>query len=158
MTQKNTTQAFSNATIKVRDLVEGYINNTIEEEGGITTMNGRLNILPKYQRVYNADIRPMWRENLIDSILCGFPINRVYIGVCDDGTYEMIDGQRRTRTICEFVKGNFSITKDGGPYYFHNLSKEEQELILDYPLDVTYCIGSESVRVAWFKRLKQSTL
>lgn len=174
MAKKNTTKAFGsvtkinmraiNATIKVRDLVEGYVDNSVSEEGGITSMNGRLNIRPKYQRAYIADMKPMWRENLINSILCGFPINRLYIGVDENETekhsfvewaLEMLDGQQRTKTICDYVKGDFAITIDGACYYFHNLSKEEQELILDYPLDVTYCIGSESARIAWFKRINQ---
>lgn len=153
-----------NAVIKVRDLVEGYEDNSLNDEGGITSMNGRLNIRPKYQRSYIADMKPMWRENLINSILCGFPINRIYIGVdkadADEKSFtewalEMLDGQQRTKTICDYVKGKFSIVIDGCTYYFHNLTKEEQETILDYALDVTYCIGSESARIAWFKRINQ---
>ena len=174
MAKKNTTKAFEsvtkinmraiNATIKVRDLVEGYVDNSVSEEGGITSMNGRLNIRPKYQRAYIADMKPMWRENLINSILCGFPINRLYIGVDEsesrdksfvEWALEMLDGQQRTKTICDYVKGKFHIIIDGSPYYFHNLSKEEQDLILDYALDITYCIGSESARIAWFKRINQ---
>ena len=174
MAKKNTTKAFGsvtkinmraiNATIKVRDLVEGYVDNSVSEEGGITSMNGRLNIRPKYQRAYIADMKPMWRENLINSILCGFPINRLYIGVDEtesrdksfvEWALEMLDGQQRTKTICDYVKSKFHIIIDGSPYYFHNLSKEEQDLILDYALDITYCIGSESARIAWFKRINQ---
>ena len=124
MAKKNTTKAFGsvtkinmraiNATIKVRDLVEGYVDNSVSEEGGITSMNGRLNIRPKYQRAYIADMKPMWRENLINSILCGFPINRLYIGVDENETekhsfvewaLEMLDGQQRTKTICDYEIG-----------------------------------------------------
>ena len=153
-----------NATIKVRELIEGYADNTLNDEGGITSMNGRLNIRPKYQRAYIADMKPMWRENLINSILCGFPINRIYIGVDADNiegksfiewALEMLDGQQRTKTICDYVKGNFHIIIDGNIYYFHNLSEEERETILDYPIDVTYCIGDEAARIAWFKRINQ---
>ena len=151
-----------NATIKVKDLVEGYVDNSLNDEGGITSMNGRLNIRPKYQRAYIVDMKPMWRENLINSILCKFPINRIYIGVdkasaekLGECALEMLDGQQRSKTICDYVKGKFSIVIDGCTYYFHNLTKEEQDVILDYPLDVTYCIGSESARIAWFKRINQ---
>lgn len=153
-----------NAIIKIRDIVEGYLDNSVNEEGGITSMNGRLNIRPRYQRAYIADMKPMWRENLINSILCGFPINRIYIGVDEkrseflsfmEWELEMLDGQQRTKTICDYVNGKFHIIIDGSPYYFHNLSKEQQDTIMDYPIDVTYCIGSESARIAWFKRINQ---
>ena len=165
---KKTTKAFEsvtrinmiprNATIKIRDLVEGYEDNSLNDEGGITSMNGHLNIRPKYQRAYIADMTPMWRENLINSILCGFPINRIYIGVegaFDEQHYEMLDGQQRTKTICDFVKGDYPITIDGCLYHFHNLSAENQQAILNYPIDITYCIGNESARIAWFKRINQ---
>ena len=173
MAKKNSTKAFDsvakinmrviNATIKVRDIVEGYVDNSINEEGGITSMNGRLNIRPKYQRAYIADMKPMWRENLINSILCGFPINRIYIGVDEtdiegkdfkDWSLEMLDGQQRTKTICDYVKSDFSILINGDVTFFHNLGDREN-IILDYPIDVTYCIGSESARIAWFKRINQ---
>lgn len=168
MAKKSTTKAFEsvtrinmrviNASVKVRDLVDGYEDNSMNDEGGITSMNGRLNIRPRYQRAYIADMTPMWRENLINSIICGFPINRIYIGIdgnFEDGKYEMLDGQQRTKTICDYVKGDYPITIDGLLYHFHNLSVEYQNAILDYAIDVTYCIGSESARIAWFKRINQ---
>ena len=174
MAKKILTKTFENVTkipmrvrngiIKVRKLVEGYVDNSITEEGGITSMNGKLNIRPRYQRAYIADMKPMWRENLINSILCGFPINRIYIGVdekesenktFDEWMLEMLDGQQRTKTICDYVEMKFHIIIDGNPYYFQNLSLEQREMILDYPIDVTYCIGNESARIAWFKRINQ---
>lgn len=152
-----------NSTIKVRDLVDGYSDKSLEDEGGITSMKGRLNIRPKYQRAYIADTKYGWRENLINSILCGYPINRIYIGVDAkdaDKTFtewalEMLDGQQRSKTICDYVIGKFSITIGGYRKNFDNLSKAEQESILNYELDVTYCIGNESARIAWFKRINQ---
>lgn len=174
MAKKTTTKAFEsitkiamrvkNATIKIRDIVRGYIDNSLNDEGGITSMDGRMNIRPKYQRAYIADMISMWRENLINSILCGFPINRIYIGVAkqdadnkpfDEWLLEVLDGQQRIKTICDFVKGDFPIYIDGYLYHFHNLSEEMQNAILDYPLDVTYCIGDEAARIAWFKRINQ---
>lgn len=167
MAKKNNTKAFTsidninmrvnNASIQIRQLIEGYENNT-DDEGGVTSMNGRLNIRPRYQRLYIADLQPMWRENLINSIICGFPINRIYIGVVDgdlSGRLEMLDGQQRTITICDFVKGKFSIIINGEPFMFHNLSLEKQAAILNYNLDITYCDGTEEARIAWFKRINQ---
>ena len=45
-----------------------------------------------------------------------------------DDTFEVLDGQQRTISICEYVKGTFSIDFK----YFHNLTDDEREEILDY--------------------------
>ena len=47
-----------NATLPIKDLVEGYIDNSNNDEGGVSSMNGRLNIRPRYQRAYVADMTP----------------------------------------------------------------------------------------------------
>lgn len=149
------------AKILVREIVQGYEDNSMLEEGGVFSMNGRLNIRPRYQRVYVVDSVPYWKENLINSIICGFPINRIYLGVDENdpdgvlGNLEMLDGQQRTKTICDFVNGDFKITINGDMYHFANLPKEKQEKILNYGLDVTYCIGDEDARIAWFRRINQ---
>ena len=153
-----------NASVKIRDLVVGYIDNSMSDEGGITTMNGKMCLRPPYQRAYIADTKAGWRENLINSILCGFPINRMYIGVdsaiadkseFSEWALEMLDGQQRSKTICDFVIGLFPVVIDGYIYHFDNLSPKQQEDFLNYPLDVTYCVGDEDARIAWFKRINQ---
>ncbi len=150
-----------NTTIPISEIKEGYEDKS-NEEGGIFSMNGKLNIRPRYQRAYIADTTANWRENLINSIICGFPINRLYIGIdssetesVDNANKEMLDGQQRTKTICDFVEGAFAILYNGYLTHFHNLPHEIQERILNYQLDVTYCKGSESARIAWFKRINQ---
>ncbi|MBQ0090899.1 MAG: hypothetical protein KBT27_16360 [Prevotellaceae bacterium] len=169
---KNSTKVFTNtakiemlainSTIKIGEIVKGYVNNSETDEGGVFSMDGRLNIRPRYQRAYIADTTTNWRENLINSLICGFPINRLYIGVdkdenksVDEANIEMLDGQQRTITICDFVIGNFAIQYEGMPCHFDNLPTEIREAILDYDLDVTYCKGSEAARIAWFKRINQ---
>lgn len=147
-----------NGIILIKDLVKGYINNSETDEGGVSSMDGKLNIRPRYQRAYIADMTPNWRQNLINSVLCGFPINRIYLGVesfLEDGIYEVMDGQQRIITLCDFYFGNFSIKIDGIPYKFENLDIELQEKFLNYALDVTYCMGTEDERIKWFKRINQ---
>jgi hypothetical protein len=150
-----------NSTLKIRDIVKGFVNDSLND-GGVFSMDGTLNIRPRYQRAYIADTSPYWRENLINSIICGFPINRIYIGVDSaeeksvmDVMKEMLDGQQRTITICEFILGAFAIEYNGMTMHFHNLPTELQERILDYDLDITYCKGTEAARIAWFKRINQ---
>jgi hypothetical protein len=76
----------------------------------------------------------------------------MYWAVNGDGTYEVIDGQQRTLSICQYVNGDFSIKdEDGNPMYFHTQKPDRQEQILNYKLMVYFCEGSESEKLAWFK-------
>jgi len=65
----------------------------------------------------------------------------------NDGSFEVLDGQQRTISICEYVSGVFSF--DG--MYFHNLTNVEQEQILDYELMVYICEGNDRKKLDWFK-------
>ena len=66
-----------------------------------------------------------------------------------DGDYEVIDGQQRTISICQYVEGDFAF--EGR--YFHNLQTDEQEQILDYKLMVYLCSGTDSEKLEWFKTI-----
>ena len=58
--------------ILVRDLVEGYINDDVEN--GVIGYSGKLNIRPKYQRefVYKDEKR----DKVIDTVNKNFPLNK----------------------------------------------------------------------------------
>jgi len=128
--------------ITVRDLTNGYIDNA---EEGIFGFGGKLNIRPPYQRefIYNDK----QRDAVINTITKIFPLNTMYWSVRKDGNYEIIDGQQRTVSICQYVNGDFSI--DG--LAFHNLPKDKQEQILNYSLMIYFCSGTESERLDWFR-------
>lgn len=130
--------------ILVRDLVEGYINS---EEEGVVGYNGLLNIRPKYQRefVYNDK----QREAVIDTVIKGFPLNVMYWCKNEDGTFELLDGQQRTISICEYVKGTFSY---GGNYLF-NLTATDKEQILNYKLMIYICEGNDKEKLEWFRTI-----
>lgn len=132
--------------ITIRELVDGYMNN---ESEGVVGYGGRLNIRPKYQREFVY--KEKQRNAVIDTVVKHFPLNVMYWAVCDDGTYEVIDGQQRTISICEYVAGapGFSV----GNKYFHNLQSDEQESILDYRLMVYWCSGSDSEKLKWFETI-----
>jgi hypothetical protein len=59
--------------IKVRDLVDGYVNN---DEEGVVGYHGLLNIRPKYQREFIY--KDKQRDAVINSIRHGFPLNSMY--------------------------------------------------------------------------------
>ncbi len=67
----------------------------------------------------------------------------------EDGDYEVIDGQQRTISICQYVEGDFAFQGR----YFHNLQSDEQEAILEYPLMVYLCSGPDSEKLEWFKTI-----
>lgn len=135
--------------IKVRDLINGYTNSN---EDGVVGYNGKLNIRPPYQRefVYNE----VQQKAVINTIMKGFPLNTMYWVKNEDGCYELLDGQQRTMSICEFVDGNFSMAFQNGILQcFHNLSDAEQEKILNYDLMVYICEGEERERLEWFRTI-----
>ena len=130
--------------ITIRDLVAGYVN---DDEGGVRGYDGKLDIRPPYQRefVYTGK----QRNAVIDTVSKGFPLNVMYWADCDDGRFEVIDGQQRTISICEYVDGNFSIKGMA----FHNLQKDAQERVSDYRLDVYVCKGTPTEKLDWFKTI-----
>lgn len=94
---------------------------------------GKLNIRPKYQREFVY--KDKQRDAVIETVRKNFPLNVMYWVKNEDDTYEVLDGQQRTISICEYVEGNFSLSN----LFFHNLTDTEQEQILDYKLMVYFC-------------------
>ncbi|MBR0105578.1 MAG: HNH endonuclease, partial [Firmicutes bacterium] len=65
----------------------------------------------------------------------------------DEGNFELLDGQQRTISVCQYVQGDFSIDHLG----FDNLTQTEREHILDYPLMIYICEGTDKEKLDWFK-------
>lgn len=130
--------------IKVRELTNGYQDNN---ENGVIGFGGKLDIRPPYQREFVYDEKE--RNAVLNTLQKNFPLNVMYWAVREDGNFEVIDGQQRTISICQYVKGDFSI--DG--LAFHNLPKDKQEQILNYTLMVYYCSGEDSEKLDWFETI-----
>ena len=128
--------------ISIREVAENYVDNA---EDGVVGYNGKLNIRPKYQREFVYDEKQ--RNAVIDTIRKGFPLNVMYWVKNEDGTYEVLDGQQRTISFCQYINGDFSIENRA----FHNLTKTEQDLILDYKLMIYFCEGNDKEKLDWFK-------
>ena len=131
--------------IRVADLVNAYVDN---DQHGVTGYGGKLNIRPAYQREFVYG--PKERNAVIDTVRKGFPLNTMYWAVANEG-YELMDGQQRTISLCQYVTGVFSMEIDGSPKYFHSLPKERQEQILAYELSIYVCDGSDADKLDWFK-------
>jgi HNH endonuclease/Protein of unknown function DUF262 len=132
--------------LAVREIAEGYVDSA---EEGVVGYGGRLDIRPKYQREFVYDEKK--RNAVIDTIRKGFPLNVMYWVVTEQGTYEVMDGQQRTISFCQYVNNDFSVTVDGHPMAFHNLPQTLQDQILDYTVMVYFCSGTDNEKLDWFR-------
>ena len=137
--------------VTIRDLINNYSN---DEEEGVVAYGGTLNVRPKYQRefIYNEK----QQKAVIDSVIKGFPLSVMYWVKNADGGYEVLDGQQRTLSICEFMEGNFAIDWSGNKLFAHNLKRiapEVYQSILDYELLVYVCSGTKTEQLEWFKTI-----
>lgn len=136
------------AKIKVRDLVDGYEDN---DELGVRAYGGKLDVRPPYQREFVY--KDKQRDAVIETLRKEFPLNVMYWAVQDDSTFEIIDGQQRTISICQYVEGDFSIQIAGHQLAFHNLQPDQKDQILDYELMVYLCQGTDSEKLDWFETI-----
>lgn len=130
--------------IPIKEVFAGYKNNN---EEGVIGYNEKLNIRPKYQREFVY--KDKQRDEVIETVRKSFPLNVMYWVKNEDGTFEVLDGQQRTISICEYVEGNYSINYQ----YFHNLEEDEKEQILNYKLMVYFCEGTDKEKLDWFKTI-----
>lgn len=130
--------------ITIRELSEDFEDNA---ENGVVGYNGNLDIRPPYQREFIY--KDKQRDAVINTITKHFPLNVMYWAVREDGTFEVIDGQQRTISICQYINGDYAYQNR----YFHNLKNDEKEQILNYKLMVYVCSGTESEKLEWFETI-----
>lgn len=139
--------------ITIRELVDGYVDNA---DKGVRAYAGRLDVRPPYQRESVYDERK--REAVLRSVRKGYPLNTMYWCDHGDGTYEIIDGQQRTISVCQYVTGVFAMVDPNNReatarHYFGNLPEDQQRQILDYPLFIYLCSGTQSEKLDWFETI-----
>ena len=130
--------------LTIKELADGYQDNS---ENGVVAFAGKLDIRPPHQREFIY--KDKQRDAVINTITKNFPLNVMYWAVREDGTFEVIDGQQRTISICQYVEGEFAYQNR----YFHNLKADEKEQILNYKLMVYVCSGTESEKLEWFETI-----
>ena len=132
--------------IPIRDIVDGYTDNNSE---GVIGYKGNLNIRPAYQREFIY--KDSQRNAVIDTVLKKFPLNVMYWVKNNENKFELLDGQQRTISICQFINGEFSIKINNNVYYFHTLTDDVKNQILDYKLMIYICEGTDKEKLDWFK-------
>ena len=133
--------------ITVGEITKGYVNN---DEMGVRGYGGLLDIRPPYQREFIYDEKE--QQAVIRTVLNGYPLNVMYwVKRSDDAEcpYEVMDGQQRTLSLCEYVDGKFAYDFKN----FFNQPEDVQEKILNYPLTIYVCEGEASEKLEWFKTI-----
>lgn len=129
--------------ITIGELANGYADNA---EAGVKAFGGLLDVRPPYQREFVYSDKE--RDAVIDTVTHGYPLNVMYWSD-KEGKYEIIDGQQRTISICQYVHGDFAFMFR----YFDNLTEEEQQQILNYELSVYFCEGTDAEKLKWFETI-----
>ena len=133
--------------VTVGEITNGYINN---DEKGVRGYNGQLDIRPPYQRefIYNEKEQ----QAVITTVMNEYPLNVMYwVKRSDDAPcpYEVMDGQQRTLSLCEYVDGQFAYDFK----YFSNLTPDIKKKFLDYKLMIYVCEGDPSEKLEWFRTI-----
>ena len=143
--------------IKVKDLIEGFIEDTTT--GQVTSMNGRLNIRPAYQREFvwdkGSESGGKKQIALIDSILNGYPINVMYFvrtgtNQNNEDMYEVLDGQQRIITMGHFKENMFGLA-DGTQYD----GLIDNSKFNDFDTFTVYICEADTLeeKLEWFERI-----
>lgn len=162
MSLNNNTMNIVGKKIKIKEIVKGYDWDTIREDKNVLGYDGKLKIQPEFQRnfCYNEEEQ----RQLIYSILSDFPTNAIYFYQPEEQKkkgieyYELLDGQQRIISICNFYKGNVYINTSNAwdkenLVSYSSLSKDMIDKFLNYELDVYICNGKLEDRIDWFKRI-----
>ena len=130
--------------ISVREICDGYKDS---EEEGVFAFGGRLNVRPPYQREFVYDDKK--RNAVIETVNKSFPLNVMYWAKNDDGTFEIIDGQQRTLSLCQYVDSVFSLENQ----FFQNLTETAKKRVLNYKLMIYVCDGNDEEKLEWFRTI-----
>lgn len=132
----------------VAEVFNGYEDN---DQDGVVGFGGKLNIRPAFQREFVYKEKE--RNAVIDTIFKGFPLNVMYWVEDEQENYELLDGQQRTISICQYCNGDFSMLIDGKPRTFSNLTPYEREQFLNYKLMIYVCKGNDKEKLDWFQTI-----
>lgn len=146
-------EALLRTDITVADICKGFVYNTFEGKG-LFGLSGKLTIQPEYQRNYiyadgKRDVA------VIDSLIKGYPLGLLYFVETEEGKYEVLDGQQRITSIGRFITGvkDLYIMYKGVEQYFSGLDTDLQKKILEKPLTIYICKGTEDEIKEWFETI-----
>lgn len=153
-----TSMKIEKTAITIRDLCAGYQNDENDIEQPVMAYGGKLCVRPGFQRSFVYDKK---QENaVIDTAMKGFPLNIMYWVDNGNGTYDCLDGQQRTISLCNFVDAASSFSapwlNNNNKTYIHTLRRVNPDLLeefLDYELEVYICRGTKAEQMEWFRTI-----
>lgn len=158
MFSNNSTMTISQKNdVTIRDIYRGYVNDhECEANAGVFAYDKKLCIRPEYQRsfVYNT----AQSTAVIETILLNRPLGLMYWCHNQNDTYDVLDGQQRTISICDFAAGYTSIKlswlNDGKNLNIDTLTHKYPKLaeaFWNYPLMIQICEhGTKDEILKWF--------
>lgn len=140
--------------ITVEEMCQGFIYNELEGKG-LYGLSGKLIIQPEYQRNYlYAESGGKMEQDVIHSLLKGYPLGLLYFNTRVDGKLEVLDGQQRITSIGRFYTGKFGVRLQTGEFYnFDSLPTDLREKIKNSKLLIYECVGEETEIREWFKTI-----
>ncbi|MGL4950842.1 MAG: HNH endonuclease family protein [Mycoplasma sp.] len=144
-------------TITIKELFDGYKNNDPELNDGlgddsVVGYSGKLSIRPAYQRAFVYS-KPE-QISVINTLSDGLGIGMLSWYKKEDGTYECLDGQQRTLSICSFLSNMFSVKIDGNSKNWDKIDLKDKEDFLNSKLYINvFYGGSEREKLEHFKTI-----
>jgi hypothetical protein len=137
----------------VSDVCDGFVYNQLEGKG-LFGLGGKLTIQPEYQRNYiYAEGGGEREQDVIHSVLKGYPLGLIYFNKVGPDRFEVLDGQQRITSIGRFVTNKFAILDEGNPKTFGSLPTDQRELICRSRLLIYECEGTETDIKQWFETI-----
>ena len=140
--------------LTVEQICHGFVYNELEGKG-LFGLSGKLTIQPEYQRNYiYAEGGGKREQDVIDSLLKGYPLGLIYFNKVSDDQFEVLDGQQRITSIGRFLTNKFAVFDDSGhPQYFDSLPASDRERISNATLLIYECEGTEPDIKKWFETI-----
>lgn len=139
--------------LTVADVCDGFVYNELEGKG-LFGLGGKLTIQPEYQRNYlYAEGGGKMEQDVIQSLLKGYPLGLIYFNKVPADKFEVLDGQQRITSIGRFITDKFAIMENGNPRVFGSLPKDQQKKIKESPLLIYECEGTETEIKQWFQTI-----
>ena len=132
----------------------------------------KINLSPPYQRTAKVWGTSM-KQLLMDSIINGYFIPKIYLCELNDGSYDVIDGKQRLTAIFGFIDGEFELAKNSFEFTtrsldgledrdpepgdrFGDLSSSWKDKIVSFPIRVTIVTGAGELEAEdFFERLNK---
>jgi len=137
----------------------------------MTTALSRLNPNPVGQRAPTNDgFQNSKNEGIIESILCGYGVDTIYIRditvyqsehsirkLYNNDGYLTIDGGHRCRALRWFIENKFYITIDGNKFFFRDLPRDILEKFMQATVALKYIVCTSTQAHKWFLMINKMT-